>query len=658
MADFSQKYDETGAQAGSSGQQEDIQFGASGAGGAAPSGGSGAAIELEHAIGFNGSVPSGLWAHPNGKDFVYPAGGCLVVCDYNDPHNQVFLRGHDDNLSAVALSRGGSLAATGQVGLNSDVVVWRYGEGELKSALYRFSEHDHGISCLAFSQDERLLVTVGNNDDGKLFVWDLATGNIVTTAKAPQGTNAIAFGGMFKNVKRRPTGEYQFVTAGQQTLCHWILEPQSGKLSCIKVPSRVQRNYTSVAWSDDFELVVLGSKSGDFAFCAFLDKRSLSLCDCVDATSGGVNAICSDGNFLDGTVRVIVGGGDGTIVVFTRDSQGFIETAKAKVEGSVTSLCLSADRAEVVAGTAAGNAYRLTTASLNTLLLCETHAAAVTDVAYAPKVSERFCTASADGTLRIWDASDYTVVVRALVVDGGVPNCVALSLDTIISGWSDGKVRCHSAEDGSWLWNIPNAHAGGVHALQLSANQRFIISGGEQGEVRVWELRSRELVSHLKEHTMRVTSIALFDDDVHALTCSRDRSFLCWDLRREKRISNHTQRMGGINSIVLSRDQTQVITAGQERKLTYWDLRRPKPMQVVDHQPGEGTCIAVSYTGQFLATAGADQVVRLWDYATGELLQKGIGHSSVVRKCAFSPDDRQLVSVGEDGCVFVWNLYA
>ena len=103
-------------------------------------------------------------------------------------------------------------------------------------------------------------------------------------------------------------------------------------------------------------------------------------------------------------------------------------------KGSVTSLCYSEDRAEVLAGTADGNSYRLTTASLNTLLLSETHSAAVTDVAYASKVSERFCTASADGTLRIWDASDYTVVVRALVVDGGTPNCVALSLDTIISG--------------------------------------------------------------------------------------------------------------------------------------------------------------------------------------------------------------------------------
>ena len=263
------------------------------------------------------------------------------------------------------------------------------------------------------------------------------------------------------------------MTAGRQTLCHWILEPQSGKLSCIKVPSRVQRDYTSVSWSDDFELVTLGSKSGDFAFCAFLDKRSLTLCDCVDATSGGVNSITTDGNFLDGTVRVIVGGGDGTIVVFTRDSQGFIETAKAKVEGSVTSLCLSSDRAEVVAGTR--------------------------QAAFVCSVPEHFVAGATAGcrrrgprsqslrrfalqcgrALRIWDASDYTVVVRALVVDGGVPNCVALSLDTIVSGWSDSKVRCHSAEDGSWLWEIPNAQAGPT--LQLSSNQRFIISEESRG---------------------------------------------------------------------------------------------------------------------------------------------------------------------------------
>ena len=180
-----------------------------------------AALELEHAIGYSGRVYDALVYHPNGTDFVYPAGGCLVVCDFNDPHNQVFLRGHDENLSCLAISPSGRIAATGQKGLNADIVVWSYGEGNDKAALYRFSEHDHGIACVGFSQDERLLVTCGVDDDGKVFVWDMATGNIVATAKCPKGTRVVKFGGMVKNVKRRATGDYQFITAGVSTLCYW-----------------------------------------------------------------------------------------------------------------------------------------------------------------------------------------------------------------------------------------------------------------------------------------------------------------------------------------------------------------------------------------------------------------------------------------------------
>lgn len=61
--------------------------------------------------------------------------------------------------------------------------------------------------------------------------------------------------------------------------------------------------------------------------------------------------------------------------------------------------------------------------------------------------------------------------------------------------------------------------------------QKFIVSGGQGGEVRVWEVRSRELVCHLKEHNARVNAVAVFIDNLHVLSCSRDRSFLCWDLQ-------------------------------------------------------------------------------------------------------------------------------
>lgn len=86
-------------------------------------------------------------------------------------------------------------------------------------------------------------------------------------------------------------------------------------------------------------------------------------------------------------------------------------------------------------------------------------------------------------------------------------------------------------------------------------------------------MKSREMISHLKEHSNKVTKVQLIGDDLHLLSSSRDRALLCWDLQKEKRISAHYQRMGGINYFDIVPDKNLVLTTGQDRKITYWDLR-------------------------------------------------------------------------------------
>lgn len=95
------------------------------------------------------------------------------------------------------------------------------------------------------------------------------------------------------------------------------------------------------------------------------------------------------------------------------------------------------------------------------------------------------------------------------------------------------RVLAHSGETGDNLWFIDNAHPGGLTSLVLSHNRRFILTGGSAGEVRLWELRSRDLISHLKEHVNKVTALALFEDDTLAVSASRDRCLLRWDLTTE-----------------------------------------------------------------------------------------------------------------------------
>lgn len=119
-----------------------------------------------------------------------------------------------------------------------------------------------------------------------------------------------------------------------------------------------------------------------------------------------------------------------------------------------------------------------------------------------------------------------------------------------------------STETGKLIWQIDNAHKGGVFTLSLAKNLKFFCSGGNEGEVRVWEMRSREMVSHLKEHTQRVSKVKLTPDEMHVLSSSKDRALLLWDLKMEKRISAHIQRMGGINSFDMLPNSSVVLSTG------------------------------------------------------------------------------------------------
>ena len=98
---------------------------------------SSAAIELEHAIGFSG-LPTTLHYHPTSPHFVYSAGGTVCVQSFLDPHDQTFLRGHDQDIVCMCMSKSGRWFATGQGGTDSDVCVWDFERRELR---FRLAEH-------------------------------------------------------------------------------------------------------------------------------------------------------------------------------------------------------------------------------------------------------------------------------------------------------------------------------------------------------------------------------------------------------------------------------------------------------------------------------------------------------------------------------------
>jgi WD40 repeat protein len=274
-----------------------------------------ATFELEHAIGYSGEVSSSLVAHPNGQDLIYAAGGCVVACDKDDPHKQTFFRGHDAAITCLAVSTSGRLIASGQSGTDSDVIVWDF---ENKSVLFRCQEHDNGVAAVAFTEDEKLLATLGIGDK-TLVVWEVASGRIV--GSVPVGAvpmTCVAWGGAAKDIKRRPTSDYILATAGADgTAILWLLNPYTSTLTGKKFNTGARpciRNYTCAQFSADGDWLFCGSGTGDFTT---FSVRSVGLKALTAACGGGVLCISVAGND-----SILVGGGDGSLTEFsTRDEE-------------------------------------------------------------------------------------------------------------------------------------------------------------------------------------------------------------------------------------------------------------------------------------------------------------------------------------------------
>jgi WD40 repeat protein len=264
------------------------------------------------------------------------------------------------------------------------------------------------------------------------------------------------------------------------------------------------------------------------------------------------------------------------------------------------------------------------------VLLEESHVAPVKMVKFAPGEASfglnngpaggptihGLVTASADGQIRGWTLDPRPIcLMRAGLRTGAVPLCVAVTSLTTMTGWDDGHVRCHDNKTGELMWTLPDAHVGGVTAIGVAVGGHFFVTGGVKGEVRVWDSRSRRLISTLKEHCAAVIGVEALGDDVHIVSASRDRSIITWDLIRERRVAQHKQRVGSINAFELSRadgpNSTRMVSVGQDRSLSFWDLMQDKALQVV---PGahaqECTCASLSPHG-VLATGSKDQSVKV-----------------------------------------------
>lgn len=366
------------------------------------------------------------------------------------------------------------------------------------------------------------------------------------------------------------------------------------------------------------------------------------------------------------TGYVYVGAGDGVMKKLVGRDSDWNLVGQVQLVGGISSLSVSPDGSQVFAGTSAGKMYTIVANTLAPTELASSHLGSVTGCAFGDS-SEEFATISVDGSVRIWNLSTYQLKCMATEATGGLSVAIAKRASSgstssqspvVISGWADGWIRAYDTGTAQKKWHIANAHRGEV--TSVTSSDKYIVSGASDGGVNVWSAQTRELVLQFHEHKRGVTQVLVDVGKPHWVhSCGLDKALFIYDLKSERRIVAQQVREGSFNGITQRLDsETEIITAGSDGRLLFWDCDVGDPVgYLMDPSRLKVSNASVSPSGRYLATCGEDCEVKVFDLRTMVLVTTGQGHSDTVNCLAWSPDERQLVSVGCNSCISVWNFY-
>ena len=218
---------------------------------------------------------------------------------------------------------------------------------------------------------------------------------------------------------------------------------------------------------------------------------------------------------------------------------------------------------------------------------------------------------------------------------------------------------------------IVGRHDGGVTAVAVGAlpdGTPVIVSGGDDGTVRVWDLESGDpVLGPLTGHDGGVTAVAvgaLPDGTPVIVSGSDDGTVRVWDLESgDPVLGPLTGHDGVVRAVAAGVRQglPVIVSGGDDGTVRVWDLESGDPVlgPLTGHDGGVTAVAAGVRQGlPVIVSGGRDRTVRVWDLESGDpVLGPLTGHDRVFAVAAGVRQGRPVIVSGDAyGAVRVWDL--
>ncbi len=309
------------------------------------------------------------------------------------------------------------------------------------------------------------------------------------------------------------------------------------------------------------------------------------------------------------------------------------------------------------------------------------HTDTVISVAFSQKgagAGQRLLTGSYDGTARLWDWQNETVVRVFTGHDWWV--------------WSaafspDEKRIVTASQDGSaMVWDVDSGepgppflgHQAPVYAAAFSPDGGLVATAGYDNRVLIWnpdevqrfdissvvsgESSPEQKYRVLEGHSAAVRSVEFSQDGKLLVTGSNDNTIHVWDVASGESLKILRGHAGRVPACVFSPDGKHVVSASHDRTAKRWNIEGYREVRVFKGHVLEGhrdeiLGAAFSPQGDRVVTASRDRSAKIWDPADGQELDEfKEGHEFLASTVLFFPGSKRIVTAATDNTARIWDI--
>lgn len=154
-----------------------------------------------------------------------------------------------------------------------------------------------------------------------------------------------------------------------------------------------------------------------------------------------------------------------------------------------------------------------------------------------------------------------------------------------------------------------------------------------------------------------VSSVSLAPNGIHLVTGSDDSYVRMWNVKTGEMLHKWEGHEDTVWSVMYSPDGSRIVTGSADTKVIIWDptVEHDALLQELEEHTADVWTVVYSPSGGKFASGSVDCTVKIWDATSYTVLHTLPGHSANVMNVGWTPDERRVISCA-DSIGRIWSV--